>query len=175
MQTDRHHLRIPGRRLSAQLVDVALRQSPSTRAAWQTARAAAASYGAARGAYYPSVAAFGGGGYGDSPGTTALVGGFGYVGATLDYLLLDFGGRDASVEMARQALFAAGWGANRAATYGVDEKDLGQFYANRTILKREVVPENVADAVYVLTGPELSRTTGLHVPVDSGVAAAFLR
>lgn len=72
-------------------------------------------------------------------------------------------------------IFASGWGANRAATYGVEEKNLGQFYANRTILKREVVPENVADAVYVLTGPELSRTTGLHIPVDSGVAAAFLR
>ncbi|MFT4229704.1 MAG: bifunctional aldolase/short-chain dehydrogenase, partial [Microbacterium sp.] len=72
-------------------------------------------------------------------------------------------------------IFAAGWGADRAATYGVKEEDLGQFYANRTILKREVVPENVADAVCVLTGPELSRTTGLHIPVDSGVAAAFLR
>ncbi|KZE88571.1 bifunctional rhamnulose-1-phosphate aldolase/short-chain dehydrogenase [Microbacterium sp. TNHR37B] len=72
-------------------------------------------------------------------------------------------------------IFAAGWGANRAATYGVKEEDLGKFYAGRTILKREVVPENVADAVSVLTGPELSRTTGLHIPVDSGVAAAFLR
>ncbi|MBA8815146.1 rhamnulose-1-phosphate aldolase/alcohol dehydrogenase [Microbacterium halimionae] len=72
-------------------------------------------------------------------------------------------------------IFAAGWGANRAATYGVNEEDLGQYYANRTILKREVVPENVADAVFVLTGPELTRTTGLHIPVDSGVAAAFLR
>ena len=72
-------------------------------------------------------------------------------------------------------IFASGWGANRAATYGVAEEDLGQFYANRTILKREVIPENIADAVYVLTGPELSRTTGLHIPVDSGVAAAFLR
>ena len=72
-------------------------------------------------------------------------------------------------------IFASGWGANRAATYGVKEEDLGQFYANRTILKREVIPENVADAVSVLTGPELSRTTGLHIPVDSGVAAAFLR
>ncbi|MFT4156676.1 MAG: bifunctional aldolase/short-chain dehydrogenase [Microbacterium sp.] len=72
-------------------------------------------------------------------------------------------------------IFSSGWGANRAATYGVAEENLGQFYANRTILKREVVPENVADAVYVLTGPELSRTTGLHIPVDSGVAAAFLR
>lgn len=72
-------------------------------------------------------------------------------------------------------IFASGWGANRAATYGVAEEDLGQFYANRTILKREVIPENIADAVYVLTGPELTRTTGLHIPVDSGVAAAFLR
>ena len=57
----------------------------------------------------------------------------------------------------------------------MNEKDLGKYYAQRTILKREVVPENVADAVYVLTGPELTRTTGLHIPVDSGVAAAFLR
>ncbi|MGI6877226.1 bifunctional aldolase/short-chain dehydrogenase [Microbacterium sp. gxy059] len=72
-------------------------------------------------------------------------------------------------------IFAGGWGAQRAATYGVKEEDLGQFYANRTILGREVVPENVADAVCVLTGPELSRTTGLHIPVDSGVAQAFLR
>ncbi len=72
-------------------------------------------------------------------------------------------------------IFASGWGANRAKTYGVPEEDLGKFYAQRTILKREVVPDNVADAVYVLTGPELSRTTGLHIPVDSGVAAAFIR
>ncbi|MGO1768863.1 MAG: bifunctional aldolase/short-chain dehydrogenase [Microbacterium sp.] len=72
-------------------------------------------------------------------------------------------------------IFAGGWGANRAKTYGIDESELGQYYANRTILKREVVPENVADAVFVLTGPELSRTTGLHIPVDSGVAQAFVR
>jgi rhamnulose-1-phosphate aldolase/alcohol dehydrogenase len=72
-------------------------------------------------------------------------------------------------------IFSSGWGADRAKTYGVKEEDLGQFYADRTLLKREVVPESVADAVYVLTGPELSRTTGVHIPVDSGVAAAFLR
>ena len=77
--------------------------------------------------------------------------------------------------MRGSGIFAAGWGANRAATYGVDEEDLGKFYAQRTILKREVLPENVANAVYVLTGPDLSHTTGLHIPVDSGVAAAFLR
>jgi rhamnulose-1-phosphate aldolase len=72
-------------------------------------------------------------------------------------------------------IFAAGWGANRAKTYGIPEEKLGEFYAQRTILKREVLPENVANAVSVLTGPDLSHTTGLHIPVDAGVAAAFLR
>jgi rhamnulose-1-phosphate aldolase/alcohol dehydrogenase len=72
-------------------------------------------------------------------------------------------------------IFAGGWGANRAKTYGIPEEKLGEFYAQRTILKREVLPENVANAVSVLTGPDLSHTTGLHIPVDAGVAAAFLR
>ncbi|WP_030354298.1 bifunctional rhamnulose-1-phosphate aldolase/short-chain dehydrogenase [Streptomyces scopuliridis] len=72
-------------------------------------------------------------------------------------------------------IFAGGWGAERAAVYGVEEEKLGEFYAQRTILKREVLPEHVANAVFALTGGELSHTTGLHVPVDAGVAAAFLR
>lgn len=72
-------------------------------------------------------------------------------------------------------IFAGGWGANRAAVYGVEEKDLGKFYAQRTILKREVLPSHIANAVFVLCGPEMTHTTGLHVPVDAGVAAAFLR
>ncbi len=72
-------------------------------------------------------------------------------------------------------IFAGGWGAQRAETYGVEEEELGAFYAQRTILKREVLPEHVAAAVAVLTGGELEQTTGLHIPVDSGVAAAFLR
>ena len=72
-------------------------------------------------------------------------------------------------------IFAGGWGAARAAVYGVPEEELGKYYANRTLLKREVLPENVANAVFVLCTDELSHTTGLHIPVDGGVAAAFLR
>jgi len=72
-------------------------------------------------------------------------------------------------------IFAGGWGAQRAAVYGVAEEDLGAFYAQRTLLKREVLPDHVADAVFALTGGDLSQTTGLHIPVDAGVAAAFLR
>lgn len=77
--------------------------------------------------------------------------------------------------VAGSGIFAGGWGANRAAVYGVEEKDLGTFYAQRTLLKQEVLPDHVADAAFALVGPDLTRTTGLHVPVDSGVAAAFLR
>lgn len=72
-------------------------------------------------------------------------------------------------------IFSAGWGASRAKVYGVKEEDLGVYYAQRTLLKKEVLPENVANAVIALTAGELSHTTGLHIPVDAGVAAAFLR
>ncbi len=72
-------------------------------------------------------------------------------------------------------IFAGGWGASRAAVYGVPESELGEFYAQRTLLKREVLPEHVAAAVIALTAGDLPLTTGLHIPVDAGVAAAFLR
>jgi rhamnulose-1-phosphate aldolase/alcohol dehydrogenase len=72
-------------------------------------------------------------------------------------------------------IFAGGWGAKRAAVYGVAEEDLGQYYAQRTLLKREVLPEHVANAAFALCTSDFSHTTGLHVPVDAGVAAAFLR
>ncbi len=49
-------------------------------------------------------------------------------------------------------IFAKGWGAQRAAVYGVPESELGAFYAQRTLLKREVLPEHVAAAVFALTG-----------------------
>ncbi|MGW5223071.1 bifunctional aldolase/short-chain dehydrogenase [Nocardia sp. NPDC004085] len=72
-------------------------------------------------------------------------------------------------------IFAGGWGAQRAAVYGVEESELGAFYAQRTLLKREVLPEHIANAAFALCSADFSHTTGLHVPVDAGVAAAFLR
>lgn len=72
-------------------------------------------------------------------------------------------------------IFASGWGAQRAAVYGVEEEKLGEYYAQRTILKKEVLPDHIAAAVFVLCASDLPLTTGLHIPVDGGVAAAFLR
>lgn len=72
-------------------------------------------------------------------------------------------------------IFSGGWGADRAKTYGVAEEELGSYYAQRTLLKREVLPEHVAAAVVALTDGSLPLTTGLLVPVDGGVTQAFLR
>jgi NAD(P)-dependent dehydrogenase (short-subunit alcohol dehydrogenase family) len=72
-------------------------------------------------------------------------------------------------------IFAGGWGADRAARYGVAEESLGEYYAQRTVLKREVLPEDVAAACFVLVGGMLDKTTGAVIPVDGGISAAFLR
>jgi rhamnulose-1-phosphate aldolase/alcohol dehydrogenase len=72
-------------------------------------------------------------------------------------------------------IFASGWGAQRAAVYNVPEEELGRFYAERTLLKHEVLPDHVANAVFALVAGDLSLTTGTHIPVDGGVPSAFLR
>jgi rhamnulose-1-phosphate aldolase/alcohol dehydrogenase len=72
-------------------------------------------------------------------------------------------------------IFSGGWGAERAKVYGVKEENLGEYYAQRTLLKREILPEHVAEAVLALTDGSLEVTTGLLVPVDGGVPMGFLR
>lgn len=72
-------------------------------------------------------------------------------------------------------LFEGEWGRRRADVHGVDRDDLGKFYANRTLLKEEVLPDHVAAAVFVLVGGELSRSTGQLIAVDGGLPAAFPR
>jgi rhamnulose-1-phosphate aldolase/alcohol dehydrogenase len=72
-------------------------------------------------------------------------------------------------------IFEGGWGAERARVYGVSREELGKFYAGRTVLGHEVLPEHVAAAVFALCSGELALTTGTILPVDSGVPMAFLR
>ncbi|HYS04366.1 MAG TPA: TolC family protein [Candidatus Dormibacteraeota bacterium] len=99
------------------LIDLALRNNPDTRAAWAGARAAAADLGSQRGAYYPTIFAQ----ESTSRVKGSAVGGqFTFHSTTtnpsvvLNYLLLDFGGRKSAVEEARQALVAADWTHNAA-------------------------------------------------------------
>ena len=72
-------------------------------------------------------------------------------------------------------IFSAGWGADRARAYGIQEAELGKFYAQRSLLKQEIVPEDLAAAVFVLVGPELRKSTGLVINVDGGFAPSMVR
>lgn len=72
-------------------------------------------------------------------------------------------------------IFAGSWAEQRAAVHGVAVEDLGRFYAERTLLKEEVLPEHVAAAVFALVAGDLPLTTGTILPVDGGIPAAFLR
>ena len=72
-------------------------------------------------------------------------------------------------------IFAGGWGAQRAAVYGVPESELGAFYAQRTLLSARSCPSMWRPRCSCSPPGKLSLTTGLHIPVHAGVAAAFLR
>jgi outer membrane protein len=104
----------------AEVVDITLQNNPATRAAWADAKAAAAGYGSAKGAYYPTVSVDGtlsrsnGSSVQGNSGSRASDASSSYTtvyGPTvsLSYLLLDFGGRAGDVEESKQALLAADW------------------------------------------------------------------
>lgn len=102
----------------SQLVDVALINNPTTQESWEDARAAAAAWAQARGLYYPQIGgegtyAYGKGG-GSSTGIDAYQEQYGYLGLSLNYLLFDFGGREAEIDAARLALINANWNQNQA-------------------------------------------------------------
>ena len=99
----------------ADVVDLALRNNPSTRASWYQARAAADLLGSARGQYYPTFNGLATLSRIKSPATNARPAGIRTEygpSISLNYLLLDFGGRSGSVERARQNLFAANFSHN---------------------------------------------------------------
>lgn len=96
-----------------ELIDIALSINPLTRGAWAQALAAAANWGAARSGYYPTIQGSAQANIGNVP--VALGGeSYGTLTTSLSYLLLDFGGRNAQAEAARQALIAADFSHNQA-------------------------------------------------------------
>ncbi|HVH67596.1 MAG TPA: TolC family protein [Gemmatimonadales bacterium] len=96
----------------ADVIDLALRNNTATSAAWADARAAAASYGAAKGQYYPTIALSGAA---QTLKTVPSNTPFGVTRRLLSgtvtgsWLLFDFGGRTGTVSVAREALLAADW------------------------------------------------------------------
>ncbi|NDY94002.1 bifunctional rhamnulose-1-phosphate aldolase/short-chain dehydrogenase [Ideonella livida] len=68
------------------------------------------------------------------------------------------------------------WSEERAAANKIPEQDLEAFYRDRSLLKRSVFPEDIAEATYFFAAEHLSaKSTGNILNVDAGNLAAFTR
>jgi rhamnulose-1-phosphate aldolase/alcohol dehydrogenase len=68
------------------------------------------------------------------------------------------------------------WRQERAGTHGIDPgTELEEHYRNRSLLKRDVLPEDIAEAVYFLASDASAKSTGNMINVDAGNAQAFTR
>ncbi len=72
-------------------------------------------------------------------------------------------------------IWAGEWRKERAQAYGVGEQDLEEYYRNRSLLKRSVYPEDIAEAVYFFASERSAKSTGNILNVDAGNATAFPR
>lgn len=67
------------------------------------------------------------------------------------------------------------WLDQRADTYGTDKEGLEQMYRDRSMLKRSVLPEDIAEAAYFLASDLSAKSTGNIINVDAGNVQAFTR
>jgi len=67
------------------------------------------------------------------------------------------------------------WLEQRADTYGTDKDGLEEMYRQRSMLKRSVLPEDIAEACYFFAADTSSKSTGNIINVDAGNVQAFTR
>jgi len=130
----------------AELIDIAQRSNPETRVAWERARQAALSIGIAESAYAPILAASATGAYQRVPlpiPSTLVPQGFFVADSeiflpllTLKWLVFDFGGREASVDAARELLAQANFTFN--ATHQRIVFDVTRAYYGLTAVRGRV-------------------------------------
>lgn len=67
------------------------------------------------------------------------------------------------------------WLEQRAGTYGTDKDGLEEMYRQRSMLKRSVLPEDIAEAAYFFASEKSAKSTGNIINVDAGNVQAFTR
>ena len=77
--------------------------------------------------------------------------------------------------IADSKIWAGDWAQGRAKAYGVSVEELPAYYAKRTLLNEIILPVDIANACFAVTGGLLSKSTGNVINVDGGVAMAFVR
>src|SRR6202521_3698873 len=153
----------------ADVVDLALRNNPATRASWYQARAAADLLGSARGQYYPTIEGAATLSRTKSAAATTVVSGqrtqYG-PSISLNYLLLDFGGRSGSVERARQSVFAASLSHNATLQNTVLQAETAYFTYMATLALLGAERSAIAEAQANLTAAQQRFKVGLATIAD---------
>ena len=72
-------------------------------------------------------------------------------------------------------IWSGDWLEERARSHGKDKADLEEHYRLRSLLKRSVYPEDVAEAAYFFLSERSSKSTGNIINVDAGNMQAFAR
>ena len=152
------------------VIDIALRNNTATSAAWADARAAAATYGAAKGQYYPTIALNGAvtaiRRTVSQAGQQAVEQQFYAPTLNLSWLLLDFGGRSGSVGAARAALLAADWTHNATLQTVVLAVEQAYFLYLSTKALLDAQQTTLAEARTNLEAAEQRHKVGLATIAD---------
>lgn len=167
------------------LLDMALFNNPSTRASWNAARASAYAYRASLSSYYPEIGYVGTLNAQTNKGSSYATSGQGIVTSSssasantqssmtnlsndldLSYLLLDFGGRSATAELALQTLYASNWQHN----YTMQQVMLSVLNAYTSYLGNkgmvEAYKQDLHDATVALDAAKVMRSAGLATLTD---------
>ena len=72
-------------------------------------------------------------------------------------------------------IWSGEWLDQRASTYKTDKEGLEEMYRNRSMLKRSVLPEDIAEGVYFFASDLSAKSTGNILNVDAGNKEAFTR
>lgn len=72
-------------------------------------------------------------------------------------------------------IWSGDWLKERADTYGKDKEGLEEHYRQRSLLKRSVLPEDIAEAAYFFASELSAKSTGNIINVDAGNVQSFTR
>jgi len=72
-------------------------------------------------------------------------------------------------------IWSGDWLKERADAYGKETEDLEAHYRERSLLKRSVLPEDIAEATYFFASEAAAKSTGNILNVDAGNVQAFTR
>lgn len=72
-------------------------------------------------------------------------------------------------------IWNSAWREERARAYGIGPDELEDYYRDRTLLKVNISPNDIANGIFFFASSKADKTTGCMLTVDGGVAAAFSR